>query len=50
MGSHLWAGDGDPLEPVLAHEVFESQFQTHLTPTPARTARASTGEWHLKEE
>lgn len=24
--SHLGAGDGDPLEPVLAHEVFESQF------------------------
>lgn len=48
VGSHLGAGDGDPLEPVLAHEVFKSQFQAHLTPAPAR-ACASAGQRHLGE-
>lgn len=50
VGSHLGAGDGDPLEPVLAHKVFESQFQTYLAPAPARAACASAGQWHLQEE
>lgn len=52
VGSHLGAGDGDPLKPVLAHEVFESQFQTHFTPAPTRAwaACASTGQWHLGEK
>lgn len=50
VGSHLGAGDGDPLEPVLAHEVFKSQFQAHLTPAPARAASASIRQWHLGEE
>lgn len=49
VGSHLGAGDGDPLEPVLAHEVFKSQFQAHLTPAPARAVCASAGQWHLGE-
>lgn len=50
VGSHLGAGDGDPLEPVLAHEVFKSQFQAHLAPAPARAACASIRQWHLGEE
>lgn len=50
MGSHLGAGDGDPLQPVLAHEVFKSQFQAHLTPAPAGAACASTGQWHLEKK
>lgn len=50
VGSHLGAGDGDPLQPVLAHEILESQFQAHLAPTPAWAACPSTRQWHLGEK
>lgn len=44
---YLRAGDGDPLQPVLAHQILKSQLQLHLR--LARAApRGTVAHWHLR--
>lgn len=44
---YLWTGDGDPLQPVLAHEILKSQLQLHLG-LPRAAPRGTVAHRHLQ--
>lgn len=48
--SYLLAGDGDPLEAVLAHQILKGQLQLHITPGRARRVTGAVGHGDLLQE